>query len=520
MVHQPVGFSKVDLLAAIRYECTTFLAFYVGDELTTEIPQVHEDIWSQLLVMVEACNTPGTVKSLRKLFAVPRGHAKSTLAKLAVILFIKFTPFKFVLYASKIQSNAKNAIRDILLWLQGVNETELYGPMKTDKSSETEALWIVQIALRTHPSQPPVYKRVIFKAIGADTAVRGLLILNQRPQIIIVDDIEDIDNTKGEVNQGNLDTWFLGTLMKSFSDRHLILFLGNMIRKTSLLTRLSRNPAWNPTVYGCLVRNKETGALESLWASRWSVTELLEEYKEYRRLGKGHIWEAEMMNLTHDEILAADMEGMILVPYKSPEFIEAGFLVLDPAFGETALNDDSSITVHIRLKGTTIPILWDSWTGKANEDRLFDKMLEFSYQYGLSTWLIESIAAQKVLISYFNLMFRTRKMNPEVFMLLPIMSGGKAKSARILAFRSAITSGSYAVSELESSNVLKIADYDPQSPPPNDDYEDSAAYGAIGWEHYGTAVMYRGVSQVFALAFGTREQEYSDDPTPADITTF
>lgn len=498
-----VQINRADLLYALRHDSVTFFSFYIGADLTLEVPDFHDDMWNELLLKVEQANIPATVRSLRKLFGVPREHSKSTIAKLAVILFLKYSPFAFAMYVSKTNAIAKNAIRDILIWLSSPAEVDLHGPMRVIKSSETDSLWIMDISIRDSVSQPPRIKRVILKAMGSDQQVRGLLILNRRPEIIVVDDIEDLDNTGSTQQQSTLDEWFMGSLMKSFARSHVVLFLGNMIRKTTLLARLAKESIWNPTVYGALVRDKH-GELRPLWPGRWTVESLLQDYAEYRALGLGHVWEAEMMNLTQDEVLSQDMAGVTKIHTPMQEDLEGGIIILDPAFGQNAWNDDSAITVHARVRGLGVPAIVESWHGKATEEQLFDRMLEFSFKWGIATWGIEADAAQKLFIPYFNLLLQVRKLNQSLLLFLPLLTNRKQKSSRIIAFRRAVLASSYAVAESESTLLERLQAYDPQSSE-RDDLVDSASHGLTCWDTYGESINQRGISQVIGLIFLNNE---------------
>lgn len=499
-----------DLLLAIRHDCVAFFGMYLAEELTMEVPELHEDIWHELLRMLDSANLQKVGYTLRKLFAVPRDHAKSTIAKLAVILFLKYTDLKFALYVSKTNGHAKNAIRDILKWLSSDQESQVFGPMITLKSSETESLWIVKIAIRSRYGDAPRYKTCIFKALGADQQVRGLNIYNTRPQIVIIDDIEDSDNTTTEL-QPKLDEWFMGPLLKSFdTSRNVCIFIGNMIRKTTLLARLSKEPEWNPTVFGCLIRDKQTGALRSLWPERHPLDKLLKEYAFFRRMGTGHIWEAEMMNLTQDEILSKDFDKAVRPPIPSPDDVTAGFICLDPAFGQKSWNDDSALTVHVRINGLGIPLLAESWVGKATEEELFDRMVEFSMKWGIGTWCIEAEASQKVLKTLFQLFLKDRKMNESLFTIIPLLSGGNSKASRIIAFRNSAGGGSYAVADSEIDLMDRLARYDPQSKS-HDDLCDSAAYGPQAWALHGTVIESMGRQQIAMLAFTRNTNESNED---------
>lgn len=491
-----VDVDRKELLLAIRTDCVSFFALYLGEDLTMAVPDLHIEVWDELLAAVESINQRQVGLVLRKLFAIPRGFAKSTIAKLAAILFIKYTYFKFVLYASKTGANAKNAIRDILIWLQSDQESQLFGKAILEKSSETEQLWIIQIAIRDPETGRARMKRCIFKAIGADQQVRGLNVLNMRPQLLIADDVEDNDNTTVEL-QPKLDTWFLGALLKALASEAFVMLIGNMIRKTTLLARLSQDPDWNPTVYGSII--KRNGLFVSLWEEKFPLKNLIKEYNSYRRLGQGHVWEAEMMNLTQEAILARDLEGVIRPQRPNPEELTAGCIILDPAYVDgkqkNSLNDDSAITVHAHIRNIGIPVLVESRKGKWNEEALLDELIQMAYYWGIRTWFIESVAGQKLFIPLFNLLLKERSIPAGTFLILPVSSGGVAKPSRITAFRNVVSTGSYGVCDTEQQVIDELAAYHPLHTK-KDDLPDSAAYGAIVWEQYGKVIEQSGVQSI------------------------
>jgi hypothetical protein len=484
----------------MRHDCVAFFTFYLQEALDLEVPPFHEDIWGELLEFVEKLNRDGTIQTLKKLFAVPREHAKTTIAKLATILFLKYTKLSFLLYVSKTQGHGKNAIKDILGWLESPQERELHGHPTIIKNSETEGLWQLNIQIRTSMSEAPRVKRITMKALGSLQQVRGLLIDNKRPDLIILDDIEDLDNTTIEL-QPKLDRWLFGSLLKSFAKTYFVIMIGNMLSNTTILYRLSKDSEWNPTVLGSLVRNRDTRKLEPLWQGRHTLESLLKEYSTYRRMGQGATWEAEMMNLTMNEIYREDMKGLVYVPKPNPEDIEWGAIVLDPAFGKNSWNDDSAFTVHVKIKGIPIPAIVESRVGKFTELQQFEIFLELSYYWGLTTWVIEAQAAQKLLISYFNLLFQEYKIRADLFTLLPIQRHQDTKASAILAFRKAAKGGNYGIADTEFDLVEKLGDYDPTSKQ-HDDLCDSASYGLNIWIHFSQIIEINGIKKVAMIAHG------------------
>jgi len=509
-----VEIDRKELLVALRHDCVTFFSFYLGDELTLAVPDLHIEVWDELLAAIESVNRRETNRVIQKLFAIPRGFAKSTIAKLAVILFIKYSYMKFFLYVSKTNAHAKNAIRDIMIWLMSDVERKVFGASTVIKQSETESLWIMDVAIWTGPDSKPYTKRIIFKALGADQQVRGLNILNMRPQMIVIDDIEDLDNTTIEL-QPKLDTWFMGSLFKAFATEAYVMFIGNMIRETTLLARLSKDPAWNPTVYGALIARN--GFIVSLWEEKFPAKNLIAEYEKYRRLGLGHVWEAEMMNLTQDQILAKDLHNVVRPGLPNPEDLTAGAIVLDPAYGEQSQHDESAITVHARVKNIPIPAVIDSWHGKAAHEQVLTEMIRLSYYWGITTWIIESEAGQRLYIPLFKLLLKERKIPDGMFLFLPIGSGGKKKPARIMAFRNTVTAGSYAIVDSQQELVDKLAAYTAETK--HEDLEDSAAYGSVIWEYFNAVIEAQGIQQV-AMLIRNFQTDGAGDRIEADVTSF
>jgi len=491
---------KEQLLIAIRRDCQVFLSFYMGDQLDLEIPDFHEELWDEFLHLLDEVNDPAKLTgTLKKLLGVPREHAKTTLVKLAVILFFRYSRLSFCAYISNTFAAALNAIKDIKDWMTSNQEVDLYGAPDIIKSSDTDGLFIMAIGI---PGQERK-KVVILKAFGVGTQIRGTLIRNQRPDFMVFDDVESQETAASKLQQAKLDAWCLGTALKSMGRLGLCVFIGNMIGEGSLLARLSRDAAseWRPTVFGAIIRDRN-GFLRPLWKGRWTLQALLDEYASYRRLGNGHIWEAEMMNLTAKDIFGESLANAIRVPRPDPNEIEAGFICLDPAFGTHGWNDESAITVHLRLLGGDIPFVAELIHGRYKEEQLFDEMVAASYRWGLTTWVIEAQAAQRLLIPLFRAFLIQRGMMPELFLMIPILAGKESKASRILAFRTIVAKGSYGLCETVQELFERLEAYSPDGND-HDDAEDSASYGTLVWNLHGTLVKGQGRQDVAGLIMGT-----------------
>lgn len=491
---QVVSLDIAQLREMMRTDCATYLAFYLEDEITLEIPELHEEIWDEMVAMVRAVNLPTFTGHLQKLFCVPRGHAKSTITKLAVILFLRYSYMSFALYVSSTSGIAVNAVKDIVSWLTSDKERQVYGPVHVHQANESKQIWTLTISTPDFGE-----KYIILKALGSDQQVRGLLIDNKRPEIIVMDDCEDNDTAATPATQQKLDVWVLGNLLKASARRSIRIMLGNMIKSTTLLARLSKNPDWKPTVYGAIVRDKVTKELKPLWPGLYTVDGLMKEWADYRALGTGHVWVYEMMNMTADSVFKTTMDSAERTPRPNPDQIESGIITLDPAFGEKAYHDESAITVHVRIKGSGIPWIVETRHGRWKEEEILDNLISLSYYWNLSTWGIESASAQKLLIPLFRAFLKDRLIPPQLFTMIPLPNGGTAKSSRIIALCNAVGEGSYGIVDEEEELVQLLGTYDPSSKSP-DDRCDSAAYGPIAWAQAGAMIQDAGtIKEMFAL---------------------
>jgi hypothetical protein len=462
-----VDASADEVKLLLRKDPEFFIEFFLGEELTNAVPQLHKDVWHLL-----------TSTALdRILLAIPRDHAKTTLSKLCVVWYFLFTEHRFAIYLSNTNSRAKDACRDIMNYMKSENFREVYGDIKILKESETESLWIFEIYLGSR------WKKCILRAAGATQSMRGINVDNQRPDIAVIDDVEDEENTASPILQAKLDRWIFGTFLKALARRRKIIWLGNMLSKTSLLARLSEKPQWNPVVFGALVRNNLTGKLESLWEDRWSFEDLVEDFEEYRSLGLTETWMCEMMNMPGHGQNRFTAEQVYYRPMPPMDDIAAAWICLDPAFGEDQANDDSSITVHV-LPREGPPMVVNEITGKMSEAEIFDEMFRLAMYWNAWVWGIEAVAAQKVLITLFKVFATMKGMSNQIEMI-PLISGrGQPKISRITSFVSAMEKKEYAVVEGFINFVTQLLDFNIKSDKNRDDLLDSCAYGPQMLERY------------------------------------
>ena len=478
--HSEVPTEDVDvdlkqIRALLRIDAESFIEFFLAEQLDMPVPQFHKEIWSLLTDQEKE----------RVLLAIPRDHAKTTLAKLSVVWYWLFTSHRFCVYLSNTNPIAKGACKDIIEFLSNPNFVAVFGNIKMIKASENESLWIFEL-----PMPGGRMKRCILRAVGQGQQMRGINIDNQRPDIAVVDDVEDNENTESEYQQSKLDKWIFGPFLKALARKKKILWLGNMLAKTSLLARLSRNPRWNPVVFGSLVKNKVTELLEPLWPGKWTVEALKQDFKEYKDLGLVESWMCEMMNMPGHGENGFTADQIFYQAAPTPDDILAAWITVDPAFGLNAHNDESAISVHVipkdeKLKPMTVVV--DH--GRFDELEMFRRILNLAMYWNAWTWGIEAIAAQKVLISLFSVLLAGQRLVNHVEML-PLMSGkGDPKVARIRAFVALMANEEWAISDGDVDITSQLLEYNVKKKEQADDIIDSAAYGPMMMETYYPIIM-------------------------------
>jgi hypothetical protein len=458
----------------LKSDCEFFIEFFLADQLDMPVPEFHKEIWSKLT----------DLEKERVLLAIPRDHAKTTLAKLIVVWYWLFTAHRFAVYLSNTAPIAKGACRDIMAFLEHPNFVEVFGKIKMAKSSENEGLWMFDML------QPNgQWKRCILRAIGQGQQMRGINIDNLRPDIAVVDDVEDNENTESETQQKKLDKWMFGPFLKALARRKKILWLGNMLTKTSLLARLSRNPKWNPVVFGCLVKDSVTGVLQPLWRGKWSVSALQDDFKEYKDLGLVESWMCEMMNMPGHGENGFTAEQINYLPILTPDMCQAAWITVDPAFGLKAHNDESAICVHaIPFDGSTPRTVAVSH-GHYDDNRLFDETLRLAQYWNAWVWGVEAVAAQRLLISLWNVFLAQRLLTGRVE-ILPLMSGrGDPKASRIRAWVSLMANGEWGIPEGDVDITQQLLNYDLRLKDQEDDIIDSCAYGPSMHEQYSYLIL-------------------------------
>jgi predicted phage terminase large subunit-like protein len=235
----PAGIRK--LLA--EREPEYFARAYFPDYIPGEMPGFHQ-AWCE--DFRDVINKGGGSSVLR---VAPRGHAKTTLWDFIFPNWtIVYKKKKFILILSDSGDQAEDFITNIKDALEN-NERirEDFGDLKGKVWQESKIV---------------TSTGVIVKALGAGMKVRGRRNKERRPDLIIIDDLENDENTATVDQRKKLKKWYKRAVRRAGAAYTDFFVIGTIIDDDSLLSELTQSPGYDIKVYRAVISFAER---EDLW---------------------------------------------------------------------------------------------------------------------------------------------------------------------------------------------------------------------------------------------------------------
>lgn len=469
---QPVRVNMHEVRTMLRHSPEFFIEFFLGEELTCPVPDFHVELFS---AMIDENRT-------RVVLAVPRGHAKTTLAKLACVWYLIFSVYRFVLYIGATQELAVPSVNDIAEFFETNNFVSVFGPVKWAKRQDGIGVYKFII--------PSVGKTCILRGHGAGQRVRGINVDNERPQIAIADDFEGEMDQETTTNFKKMLQWWGGPFYKCLNQfKNKLIVLGNYTATQSVLHVLLKSNTWDSFLYGALVENGEP-----LWPDLWPIEKLRQDFLEYQELGLTEQWFAEMMNqpvprggaiIRSDEICYA--------PARVPGEGDYGCITIDPAISSRSWADRAAMAAHVWIdeesQWQTVEIRY--WRGIDVID-MFWQAIDLAVTWGIRVIGIESAAMQQALEHIYNYLLMQNNLLQYRFVPLPTLN--QKKSARIISWASMLKQtetrrASWALTQGDFIATQQLLMYEPAKRDNDDDIIDCCAYGPRMAEQYLMEIM-------------------------------
>jgi len=227
----------------------------------------HKELYGMLYEMASQ-------RGERLAVAAPRGNAKSAIVSTIFVLWcICYKRDDFIVLISDTGDQAENHLTQVKFELE---ENERL------KESFPDICEIGQKPTPPRWTRNEIVTRngVMVTALGSGQKIRGRRNREIRPSFIILDDIENDENTQSEDSRQKLFSWFTKAVLKAGSERTNVVVIGTIQHCDSLLARLTKEdemPGWQKRIYRAVI---EWASNHKLWQNWTNIFNNREAYKD------------------------------------------------------------------------------------------------------------------------------------------------------------------------------------------------------------------------------------------------
>lgn len=263
-----------------------------------------------------------------------RGGAKSTLVEEYTILSILFKDFRFAIIIGNSYERACERLAAIKHELE-TNELliELFG-------NQVGPTWAVDAIVLANGAR--------IQAFGAKQSLRGAKHMNDRPDLAVVDDLEDEDMVNTDLARYKAQRWFDGSLLPALIPTGKVRMVGTPLHPKSLLEARRNSPNWKSITVPIFYL--KDGVEKPSWSDRFPMKWINELRQNYIRNGAITEFEQEYM---------CRAEDIATKPFKASMFkrgaVPTGYRAIE-------IMVDPARTINAKTSARTGYAVW-SWTG-------------------------------------------------------------------------------------------------------------------------------------------------------------
>jgi hypothetical protein len=427
----------------------------IPDVVTHTFPPILTSIWSLLQQYVERIYT-----SPKLAVGIPRGHGKTTLIKLFILYCILFTRTRFILIISSTEGHAVNIISDVVDMLNERNILSAFGDWKTGLETNQQALKKFGFMGRN----------IVIAAIGAGGSLRGLNLKNERPDLMLFDDVQTKEDSESPTVSTSLERWIIGTAMKARSPRGcLYVYLGNMYPGTNcILRKFKPNPQWIKFISGAILSDGS-----ALWEALRSYKSLIEEFDNDIAMGHPEIFLSEVMNDTEvGSNTNVDLTQIKDWPWSDHEWPQGKFIIIDPSSNK--LKGDMCAIGYFEVYDT-IPGLRELVEERLSPGNIIRKALLMALEHRAKLIAVESTSFQYTLLYWFEQI--ATQLGIQGIQFVPIYTGSYSKNSRLNDAIKTLTQGElYLHRSLRMQVINQIVNWNPMKQNNIDDLLDLLSY--------------------------------------------
>lgn len=389
-----------------RRDFAFFCRTYFPHHVKGEPSRFHAWLWQRLPAIVFE------PKGQREVIAAPRGNAKSTYVT-------QLFPLWCLLYGHKrYPMILSDALEVAAMMLEGVKaELEINPRLAHDFADQAGAGPVWQVGVIVTRGGAKV------QAGGAGKRIRGARHGTQRPDLVVLDDIENDENVTSPEQRDKREKWLdravepIGPPDGSMD----LIYVGTVLHLDAVLVRKLRNPLWRATVFRAIerwpdrmdlweqweeaLRNEGKEAAEAFHRAHaaemeagaeilWPAVQPLHLLME-TRFRVGHAaFASEYQN--NPEAEDAIFREIVFWVQPSPRWIHFG--ALDPSLGKNNRSrDPSAILVGGIDRETGILDVVEASIRRRLPDVIIAEVIAMQKRYRCAMWFVESVQFQEFL---------------------------------------------------------------------------------------------------------------------------
>lgn len=443
-----------------------FIAFYLPHLFTLAPALFHKDI-------IDALESEDELDKYLSILGF-RGSAKTTIIEAFVLWSMLNGKHNFIIYLSSTITDAKMKVKNISSQIE--DNQKLLEDFSIDLDNK------VSDKYREKWSEGQITIgncTLMAKSVGS--SIRGAKYKDSRPDLIVCDDIEDVEDAATKEKREKTRNWVMsevipGTKQGVMADNVKIVFIGNLVHRDCLQARLKKNKFVNHMEFWLY---DEDGNVT--WEALYPTEEAIQREKNKVMLANEElgriVWAREYLGKLVDESdVVLKKEDVQRYP---KEWLQRAFLYagagMDFAFTKKQSSDYTAIVRGVEVKNDEgerrLLILPNNVQSRMNLSESMDKVMQVDSALPPgSKWYPEDVTSNKHIIEVMERNLGASRVIP--------MKAVKDKRARLTAACFHVETGRVLFPEEGCEDLLEnILGFGVEE---HDDYADAFAYLVLG----------------------------------------
>lgn len=353
-------------------------------------------------------------------FMIARGFAKTTKVRLYLSRRLAYRISRTIVVVGKSQEAAAKTLE----WLK---KAVTYNKVWAQAFGiQQGAIWTatdIEIDLVTYADNGEIIEKITVRimALGMTGSLRGINVDDFRPDLIVVDDPCDDENTATPEQRKKMNDLFFGALQKTLAPKvdspfAKMVLLQTVINRDDLISQCDRDPQWRSLKFSCFKQDAQ-GHPVSRWEERFPTKDLLSDKAAHIERNQTSLWLREMECKVVSEETAAFGEKWLKFYDVSPNGGKR-CLAIDPTpppkEGDTSMNkrlDDAVIMAMQMSKGEFYVLEYETFKSP-DPIEFISAIFSMARRWKIKLVGFETVLFQRVLAFFFR-----KEMKAERFWL-------------------------------------------------------------------------------------------------------